>query len=272
MCAVPEMLDADYLVVGAGRRDGVHRRAGRPRGRQRRHGRSPPRRRRTLAGRVSVRPRPPGLAVLWRGLDAARRRPDCSRTGPRPDCTSGRRRPRSAPTTNACCRADARVRAGAFYARVRVPRRPHVRLAGVRDELYKVRDRCARRRRPLPRRRGSRPRTRRRSASAEGVVVPVNELVSAGQAPAQYVIVGSGKTATDACVWLLDSGVEPDPICWVRPRDPWMLNRAVIQPDPRCSWAWPRTRRCGGRGCSRRRTICSCGWRTRASCSASTAP
>jgi hypothetical protein len=46
------------------------------------------------------------------------------------------------------------------------------------------------------------------------------------------VIVGSGKTATDACVWLLDGGVEPDKIRWVRPRDPWMLSRAVVQPDP----------------------------------------
>jgi hypothetical protein len=46
------------------------------------------------------------------------------------------------------------------------------------------------------------------------------------------VIVGAGKTATDACVWLLDNGVDPGAICWVRPRDPWMLNRAVIQPDP----------------------------------------
>ena len=45
-------------------------------------------------------------------------------------------------------------------------------------------------------------------------------------------MVGSGKTATDAIVWLLGRGVDPDAICWVRPRDPWMLNRAVIQPDP----------------------------------------
>jgi len=44
--------------------------------------------------------------------------------------------------------------------------------------------------------------------------------------------VGSGKTATDACIWLLARGVDPDTICWVRPREPWMLNRAVIQPDP----------------------------------------
>jgi hypothetical protein len=68
---------------------------------------------------------------------------------------------------------------------------------------------------------------------ADGVpVVPVNELVKLDGAPSQYVIVGSGKTATDACIWLLDNGVDPGAICWVRPRDPWMLNRAVVQPDP----------------------------------------
>ena len=63
-------------------------------------------------------------------------------------------------------------------------------------------------------------------------VVPVNHLARLDEAPSQYVIVGSGKTATDACVWLLARGVDPDAICWVRPRDPWMLNRAVVQPDP----------------------------------------
>ena len=70
-------------------------------------------------------------------------------------------------------------------------------------------------------------------AVGEGAhVIPVNELVNAGDDPGQYVVVGSGKTATDACVWLLAHGVDPDTICWVRPREPWMLNRAVIQPDP----------------------------------------
>jgi len=63
-------------------------------------------------------------------------------------------------------------------------------------------------------------------------VIPVNDLVHIEVAPSQYVVVGSGKTATDACVWLLARGVDPDAICWVRPRDPWMLNRALIQPDP----------------------------------------
>jgi hypothetical protein len=68
---------------------------------------------------------------------------------------------------------------------------------------------------------------------ADGVTaIAVNDLVNLGEAPSEYVIAGSGKTATDACIWLLDNGVDPDAICWVRPRDPWMLNRAVVQPDP----------------------------------------
>ncbi len=62
-------------------------------------------------------------------------------------------------------------------------------------------------------------------------VVPVNDLERV-EAPSQYVVVGSGKTATDAVVRLLARGTDPDAICWVRPREPWMLNRAVVQPDP----------------------------------------
>ncbi|QBR91259.1 NAD(P)-binding protein [Nocardioides euryhalodurans] len=68
---------------------------------------------------------------------------------------------------------------------------------------------------------------------AEGArVAPVNDLVRLTEAPRQYVIVGAGKTATDACIWLLARGVDPQAICWVRPRDAWMLDRAVVQPDP----------------------------------------
>jgi hypothetical protein len=63
-------------------------------------------------------------------------------------------------------------------------------------------------------------------------VVAVNELARLAGAPGNYVIVGSGKTATDGIVWLLVNGVPPDRIVWVRPREPWMLNRAVVQPDP----------------------------------------
>lgn len=63
-------------------------------------------------------------------------------------------------------------------------------------------------------------------------VVPVNDLARLDEAPSQYVVVGSGKTATDTCIWLLSRGVDPDAVCWVRPREPWMLNRARVQPDP----------------------------------------
>lgn len=70
-------------------------------------------------------------------------------------------------------------------------------------------------------------------AVADGVpVVAINELARLAASPSAFVIVGSGKTATDGIVWLLRNGVAPDRIVWVRPRDPWMLNRAVVQPDP----------------------------------------
>jgi hypothetical protein len=63
-------------------------------------------------------------------------------------------------------------------------------------------------------------------------VVAVNELPEVADGAARFVIVGSGKTATDGIIWLLTNGVQPDRITWVRPREPWMLNRAVVQPDP----------------------------------------
>ena len=68
---------------------------------------------------------------------------------------------------------------------------------------------------------------------AEGIpVAAVNDLAKLASGPKRFVIVGSGKTATDGIVWLLAQGVAPERIVWVRPRDPWMLNRAVVQPDP----------------------------------------
>jgi hypothetical protein len=63
-------------------------------------------------------------------------------------------------------------------------------------------------------------------------VAPVNKLADLSDTPRQFVIVGSGKTATDGIVWLLANGVSADRIVWVRPREPWMLNRAVVQPVP----------------------------------------
>jgi hypothetical protein len=46
----------------------------------------------------------------------------------------------------------------------------------------------------------------------------------------RFTVVGSGKTAMDACLWLLGHGLDPKRITWIRPRDPWMMNRSTIQP------------------------------------------
>ncbi|MEW1821581.1 hypothetical protein AB0323_12445 [Arthrobacter sp. NPDC080031] len=48
--------------------------------------------------------------------------------------------------------------------------------------------------------------------------------------PAVYVVIGAGKTGIDACLWLLQNQVSPDDICWIVPRDPWLQNRANVQP------------------------------------------
>lgn len=61
-------------------------------------------------------------------------------------------------------------------------------------------------------------------------VVPVNDLPNVMRPGAMYAVLGSGKTAVDACVWLLDQGVEPDRIRWIRPRDAWFHDRRHFQP------------------------------------------
>lgn len=48
--------------------------------------------------------------------------------------------------------------------------------------------------------------------------------------PEHFVIIGAGKTAMDAGVWLIQSGANPDSIRWVMPRDSWLINRAHTQP------------------------------------------
>jgi hypothetical protein len=44
-----------------------------------------------------------------------------------------------------------------------------------------------------------------------------------------YVVIGAGKTGIDACLWLLEHGVEPDTITWVVSRDAWLLDRKNTQ-------------------------------------------
>ena len=61
-------------------------------------------------------------------------------------------------------------------------------------------------------------------------VVPVNDLPAAAGSTSSFTVLGSGKTAADACTWLLDSGVQPDRVRWVRPRDAWFHDRGAFQP------------------------------------------
>ena len=61
-------------------------------------------------------------------------------------------------------------------------------------------------------------------------VIPPNDLVDLAEAPTGFTVIGAGKTAMDTCCWLLDNGVDPDRIRWVRPRDPWLFDRATLQP------------------------------------------
>ena len=56
-----------------------------------------------------------------------------------------------------------------------------------------------------------------------------------GQSPGQdgpehFCVLGAGKTAMDACLWLLNWGVQPESIHWVMPRDSWLINRLTTQP------------------------------------------
>ena len=59
--------------------------------------------------------------------------------------------------------------------------------------------------------------------------VPVNGLATVAERAEGYVIVGAGKTAIDACLWLLEIGVPPNDICWIKPREAWLLNRIYLQ-------------------------------------------
>ncbi|TDF35545.1 NAD(P)/FAD-dependent oxidoreductase [Alteromonadaceae bacterium M269] len=60
--------------------------------------------------------------------------------------------------------------------------------------------------------------------------VPPNDLPNVVKPPKGYVIVGGGKTAIDTVLWLLEKDVEPDDICWIMPRDAWLLDRKNTQP------------------------------------------
>jgi hypothetical protein len=73
-------------------------------------------------------------------------------------------------------------------------------------------------------------------ADPGGRLIPVNDLVSPTGSASGYTVIGAGKTAMDACMWLLECGVPAELIRWIRPRDAWLLNRAFQQPLELVSW------------------------------------
>ncbi len=67
---------------------------------------------------------------------------------------------------------------------------------------------------------------------AKGVpCVPPNALAGARGEWQNYVIIGAGKTSIDACLFLLANSVDPDAICWIKPRDAWLWDRARTQSE-----------------------------------------
>lgn len=71
----------------------------------------------------------------------------------------------------------------------------------------------------------------RRFRVADGVAcIPPNDLPRRAAEHRDFVILGAGKTAMDAAVWLLEHGADPDRITWVRPRESWLINRRTTQP------------------------------------------
>jgi hypothetical protein len=75
------------------------------------------------------------------------------------------------------------------------------------------------------------PSMRTPSYAVDGVdCVPPNSLPHIHEPRDRYVIVGAGKTAMDACLWLLRHGIAPERLTWIKPRDAWVLDRAAVQP------------------------------------------
>jgi hypothetical protein len=81
--------------------------------------------------------------------------------------------------------------------------------------------------------RASIPATHRRGFDvAPGVSITApHELPDRAPEHRRFCILGAGKTAMDAVLWLLDAGVDPDRIAWVRPRDYWVFLRENVVPD-----------------------------------------
>lgn len=59
--------------------------------------------------------------------------------------------------------------------------------------------------------------------------VAPNSLTTLRGEFSNYTVIGAGKTSFDACLFLMDSGVAPESICWIKPRESWLWDRAYAQ-------------------------------------------
>lgn len=82
------------------------------------------------------------------------------------------------------------------------------------------------------------PSTHRPSFSVDPAArfVTPNELVRLHEPASGYTVIGAGKTSMDTCVWLLQHGVPAASIRWIRPRDPWIVDRTYMQPLSLLPW------------------------------------
>ena len=81
---------------------------------------------------------------------------------------------------------------------------------------------------------GSIPATHKPSFEvADGAIcVPVGDLPRRARDHRHFTVIGAGKTGMDAIVWLLEQGVAPEAVSWVRPNDYWLFNRESILNHP----------------------------------------
>jgi hypothetical protein len=61
-------------------------------------------------------------------------------------------------------------------------------------------------------------------------MIPPNGVVDMDRPVSEVTVIGAGKTAMDTCMWLLDAGVDPERIRWIRPRESWLFERSYVQP------------------------------------------
>ena len=61
--------------------------------------------------------------------------------------------------------------------------------------------------------------------------VPINALSDLQEDWERYVVIGAGKTALDALLYLMNKGVDPERIFWIVSNDAWMLRRSELHPS-----------------------------------------